>query len=206
MLDGRAWTAGELAKHAGVARSTASEHLNLLAAGGLIRERRQGRHRYLELADGSAALLLEDLLGRTRAQQAAARTTSLQASSQARALAGGRTCYDHLAGELGVTITAGMIGRGLLSKDLALTPAGDTWLRTEVGADFSATRRPITRACLDWTERRPHLAGAAGAQLCRHALDRQWVRRIGSGRAVRITDAGRACFHESLGIEFSERC
>src|SRR6266567_1911922 len=133
LLDGRAWTATELTRHAEVAASTATEHLNLLVAGGLLAEERQGRHR---------------------------------------ALARARTCYDHLAGALGVAVTEAMTGRGLLNWDHGLTLTGDglDWL-AGLGLALPASRRPPVRSCLDWTERRPHLSGAVGALVCRPALD-----------------------------------
>ena len=115
LLDGRAWTSRELAAHAGVAPSTASEHLTRLVDGGLLVERRQGPHRYLQLAGAPEAELLEHLLGYLGPVRPQA---SLKASVAARALARGRTCYDHLAGRLGVGITDAMVGRGLL---------GDGW-------------------------------------------------------------------------------
>jgi DNA-binding transcriptional ArsR family regulator len=195
LLDGRAWTASELARHAGVAASTASEHLDRLVAGGLLTERRQGRHRYLQLAGHQIAELVEDLAVAARPPREPVR--SLRAANASAALASARTCYDHLAGRLGVAITDAMTGAGLLDRDggFAITEAGMTWLTATVGVDratLRATRRPLVRSCLDWTERRTHLGGAAGAQICRYFLDRGWVRRVGPSRAVRLTPPGEA--------------
>ncbi|WP_406417983.1 winged helix-turn-helix domain-containing protein [Streptomyces sp. NBC_00873] len=202
LLDGRAWTAGELARYASVAPSTASEHLGKLIAGGLLTEERQGRHRYLRLADERTAHLVEDL-----AAQAAPgdeeRPRTLRAASTSSALARGRTCYDHLAGRIGIAIADAMTARGLLRQDtgFALTDAGLGWFgELGIGLD-TGTRRPLVRGCLDWTERRQHLAGTAGAALCRHALDTGWCVRIGSGRAVKATADGERALHELLGIE-----
>src|SRR5690242_6249516 len=128
LLDGRAWTATELARHAGVAASTASEHLNLLVAGGLLAEERQGRHRYLRLAGAAAAELIEGLASMVPPR--APEPRSLSAASRREALARARTCYDHLAGALGVSITEAMTARGLLDWEhgLALTDRGASWL------------------------------------------------------------------------------
>lgn len=203
LLDGRAWTAGELARHAGVAASTLSEHLGKLVAGGLLSEERQGRHRYVRLADARVAQLIEDLAAQVAPGAEAVRPRTLREASAGSAMAYGRTCYDHLAGRLGITVTDALAGRGLLRQDtgFALTDAGLAWFDAAgIGLRHSG-RRPLARACLDWTERRPHLAGVAGAALCRHALDSGWCVRIGSGRAVKVTPAGERALCELLGIE-----
>ncbi|WP_426363088.1 ArsR/SmtB family transcription factor [Streptomyces sp. E-08] len=201
LLDGRAWTAGELARHAGVAPSTASEHLGKLVAGGVLAEERQGRHRYVRLADTGIAHLVEDLAARSEPEVPPA-PRSLRAASAGQAMARGRTCYDHLAGRLGIAITDAMTDRGLLRQDtgFALTDRGLAWF-DEQGITFVRKgRRPVARGCLDWTERRPHLAGLAGAALCRHALDAGWCVRIGSERAVKVTPEGENALRTGLGI------
>jgi DNA-binding transcriptional ArsR family regulator len=203
LLDGRAWTAGELARHAGVAASTATEHISALVNGGLLVDERQGRHRYVRLASPRVAQLLEELTG--HAGPAPEPPRSLRAASASAAMARGRTCYDHLAGRLGVALTDGMTRTGLLdqSAGFALTAEGARWLTDTVGRDLStlgSPRRPLVRPCLDWTERRLHLAGAAGAALCQHFMDRGWVVRIGSQRAVRVTPTGATALHELLGV------
>ncbi|CCK31244.1 transcriptional regulator [Streptomyces davaonensis JCM 4913] len=117
-------------------------------------------------------------------------------------MARGRTCYDHLAGRLGIAVTDAFAERGLLRQDtgFALTDAGVAWFDS-VGIPLErAGRRPLARGCLDWTERRPHLAGVAGAAVCRHALDAGWCVRIGSERAVKVTAAGERALSELLGI------
>ncbi|MGW0761524.1 ArsR/SmtB family transcription factor [Streptomyces sp. NPDC002814] len=202
LLDGRAWTAGELARHAGVAASTLSGHLGRLVAGGLLAEERQGRHRYVRLADPHVAELLEDLAAQV-APDAAARPRTLRESTAGSAMARGRTCYDHFAGRLGITLTDALTERGLLSQNtgFALTEAGLRWFDSVgIGLDRGG-RRPLARGCLDWTERRSHLAGVAGAALCRHALDAGWCVRIGSERAVKVTPSGERVLGELLGIE-----
>lgn len=200
LLDGRAWTAAELARHAGVAPSTATGQLNLLVAGGLLAEERQGRHRYLRLANADTAELIENLA--SMAPPCAAQPRSLAAVSRRRALARARTCYDHLAGALGVSIAEAMGRQGLLDWEQgpALTGDGARWFAALGITLPSATRRPLVRCCLDWTERRPHLAGTAGAALCGHAFGCGWITRIGTGRAVALTDAGRNALQEHLGL------
>ncbi|MFC7901430.1 ArsR/SmtB family transcription factor [Streptomyces griseoincarnatus] len=202
LLDGRAWTAGELARHCGVAASTLSEHLGKLVGGGLLAEERQGRHRYVRLADARVAQLVEDLAAHI-APDAAEPPRGLRQSGADSAMARGRTCYDHLAGRLGIAVTDALTARGLLRQDtgFALTDAGLDWFGA-LGADLGRRgRRPLARACLDWTERRPHLAGAAGAALCRHLLDQGWCVRIGSSRAVKVTGAGERALTDLLGID-----
>jgi DNA-binding transcriptional ArsR family regulator len=202
LLDGRAWTAGELARAAGVAASTASDHLTRLVRGGLLVEERQGRHRYVRLAGPAVAQLIEDLAGHAPAPVTPPRT--LRAASAGAALAYARTCYDHLAGRLGVLLHDALLDRGVLDRagGFALTPAGVTWL-AELGVPVEplrATRRPLVRDCLDWTERRPHLAGALGAALCHRFLDLGWTAR-GTGRAIRLTPAGRPALAAALGLD-----
>jgi DNA-binding transcriptional ArsR family regulator len=205
LLDGRAWTAAELARHAGVAAPTATGHLNLLVAGGLLTQERQGRHRYVRLASADVAALIENLAAMAPPRQAAPR--SLAVASRHQALARARTCYDHLAGVLGVRITEAMTQRDLLDLDrgLALTDEGARWFAALGITLPPATRRPLVRSCLDWTERRPHLAGAAGAALCGHAMNRRWITRIGTGRAVALTEAGRDALYSHLGLAVDER-
>ncbi|WP_405474686.1 ArsR/SmtB family transcription factor [Streptomyces canus] len=202
LLDGRAWTAGELARHAGVAASTLSEHLGKLVAGGLLTEERQGRHRYVRLADARVAHLVEDLAAQV-SPDAVPRPRNLRESSAGSAMARGRTCYDHLAGRLGIAVTDALTSRQLLRQDsgFALTDAGLAWFEaTGIPLDRKG-RRPLARACLDWTERRPHLAGVAGAALCRHALAEGWCVRIGSERAVKVTATGERALTDLLGID-----
>ncbi|MFE7126503.1 ArsR/SmtB family transcription factor [Streptomyces sp. NPDC057617] len=201
LLDGRAWTAGELARYAGVAPSTASEHLGKLIAGGLFAEERQGRHRYVRFADPGAAHLVEDLAAHSA--PAPERPRTLRVAGATSAMARGRTCYDHLAGRLGLAVTEAMTVRGLLRQDtgFALTDRGLKWFGEYGIALERSGRRPLVRPCLDWTERRPHLAGVAGAAFCRHALDSGWCVRIGSERAVKVTPEGERALYEGLGIE-----
>ncbi len=200
LLDGRAWTAGELARAASIARSTASEHLTILVRAGLLEELRQGRHRYLRLADPEIAQLVEDLAA---AVGRPGRPSSLRTVRASRELAAARTCYDHLAGGLGVALYDGLVRNALISEDggLALTPAGRDWFVDLAGEPALVPRRsrPLLRTCLDFTERRPHLGGALGAVLCSELLRRRWVARARDYRVVTLTAAGRGALCELLG-------
>jgi DNA-binding transcriptional ArsR family regulator len=189
LLDGRAWTATELAKLAGVSRPTISEHLNLLVDGGLLTELRQGRHRYVKLAGPETAELLEGLAALAPRRTEVA--NSLSAASRRDAFARARTCYDHFAGRLGVALTDAMTERGLLdwSSGVTLTTDGLQWLDDLGIVVDNKPGRPAVRSCLDVTERRPHLAGAVGSALCRHALQEGWVTRIAGGRALKVSGA-----------------
>jgi DNA-binding transcriptional ArsR family regulator len=200
LLDGRARTASELARIAGVAPSTASDHLTQLVAGGLLAEERQGRWRYVRLSGHRAAHLVEEM----QALAAPARSaTTLRDNTAYTAMARARTCYDHVAGRLGVQLADALVGSGLVDRagGPALTRSGLTWL-ADLGADVPAlqrAQRPMLRDCLDWTERRPHLAGSVGAAMCAYFFDAGWIERIGSQRAVRITADGQRRFAE-LGV------
>jgi DNA-binding transcriptional ArsR family regulator len=204
LLDGRAWTAGELARHTAVSAPTATEHLHRLVAGGLLVEERQGRHRYVRLAGPDVAELVETLCSYATPEPADVR--SLRAATVEAAMARCRTCYDHLAGKVGVALAEALTRHGLLDREhgLALTPEGVTWFGSTLGVELTnTTRRPLVRSCVDWTERRPHLAGVAGARLCTALQDRGWVVRMPGTRAVRITPAGRAGIPDLFGPELT---
>lgn len=206
LLDGRAWTMGELARQAGVGASTASEALTRLVAAGLLVEERQGRHRYLRLADRQVARMIEDLAGHA-AEQAEPVTpaNSLRAVRTTAALAQGRTCYDHLAGRLGVTVTDALAEQNLIQlvDGVSLTPAGAIWLaELEVDVDrLRSARRPLIRTCLDWTERRPHLAGGVGAALRAAFLTRGWIEPGRTPRVITVTTLGRRELPPLLGLD-----
>ncbi len=202
LLDGRAWTAGELALHARLTPPTASEHLNQLVKAGLLTEERQGRHRYLRLAGPQMARLIEDLV---IAAGRPAPARSLRMVRAAEDLAAARTCYDHLAGTFGVWLFDAMLAAGLLNvaEGLILTPAGRSWFTDLAGPEVlrPPRSRPLVRSCLDWTERRPHLAGALGAALYQQLLGRSWLLRRPGSRAVRVTPEGELALGELLGAE-----
>ncbi len=193
LLDGRAWTLSELAGHCGVVRSTMSEHADRLVAGGLVTEARQGRHRYLRLAGEPIADLVErigNLAGPTHPKTAPGLTVVVRDER----LRAGRTCYRHLAGQLGVRL-AGELGRlGVISPGWQLTEPGRDWFAGWGLRWTNPSRRPLVRPCLDWTERRDHLAGLVADEFCAHLLRCGWLVRLPSGRAVRLSESGRAAW------------
>lgn len=195
--DGRALPAGELARHARVAASTASEHLARLVGGGLLAVERTGRHRYFRLAGPEVAHAIEALA----ALAPPGRPRTLREATIGDALTEARTCYDHLAGRLGVALTEALVQRGAIVDQgdaFTLGPRADEVLAM-IGIDALPKRRPPVLRCLDWSERRPHLAGALGAALCARALAAGWVEPLPTSRAVRVTPAGRTAF-ASLGL------
>ena len=199
LMGGRALTASELAGIAGVGRSTASEHLSRLLAGGLVSAVAQGRHRYYRIAGPEVGAALE-ALSRVAPPRP---VTSLRQSGHAQALGFARTCYDHLAGRCGVELHDALRSHDWLSAAYDVTPAGMAAL-AEWSVDVAAARarrRSFARPCLDWTERRPHLAGGLGAAVTDALVDRGWfVHRAADSRALRVTDAGRAGLSE-LGCD-----
>ncbi|MGW0366825.1 ArsR/SmtB family transcription factor [Streptomyces sp. NPDC002990] len=201
LLEGRAWTAGELARVAGVAPSTVSGHLGRLLDAGICVSERQGRHSYVRIADAATARLVDELASHAIPYRDAAHAAPVVSAPDPLACA--RTCYDHFAGRLGMAVTDAMERRGLLLTDgvFELTEAGREWCeRAGVGLAREG-RRPLVSSCLDWTERRRHLGGLAGARLCARALDEKWVvRPAGGGRVLQVTAAGERAFGELLGI------
>lgn len=196
LMGGRALTAGELGRAAGVGRSAASEHLSRLVAAGLVEVAAQGRHRYHRLAGPEVAHALEALAHIAPAK----RVGSLRDASRARSLWLARTCYDHLAGACGVALHDLLLSSGALvgaPGGYDVTPAGRAWF-DDLGVDVDAARarrRGFARPCLDWTERRPHLAGSLAAATTDRLLDLGWfVRRASDSRALRLTDDGAAAF------------
>jgi DNA-binding transcriptional ArsR family regulator len=204
LLAGEALTAGELARIAAVAPSTASEHLRRLAGSGLVEVVRVGRHRYHRLGGPDVAAALEALAAiappRTR------RTPTLRRVRADAALTYARTCYDHFAGTVGVALLDSLVDTCRLAwdDDSLRFGADAAWLETlDIDVDaLRSGRRPLLRSCLDWTTRRPHLAGALGAAIVESTMARGWVvRRTPGHRAVRITPAGRAAFRELLDCD-----
>jgi len=193
LLDGRAWTLSELAAAAGVGRPTASEHVDQLVAARLVEELRQGRHRYLRLPGPEVAEAVESLAALSDRVRPAA--PSLRAQRVDRALREARSCYGHLAGRLGVQLCDGLRAAGHVSPDWTLTASGRRWLGS-LGVELPhRPRRPLVRPCLDWTERREHLAGVAADELLTTLERRRFVERVRGSRAVRLTGPGR----EALG-------
>ncbi|MCY0909502.1 MAG: winged helix-turn-helix domain-containing protein [Sulfobacillus thermotolerans] len=204
LLGGKALPASELARAAHVTPQTASSHLAKMVAGGLLVHESYGRHRYYRLASIEVGLALEAL----NAVASPKPIRSLRESEESRALRFARTCYDHLAGEVGVALTDKMGELGLVrsqGRDFVVTLNGTQWFR-EFGIDvedLGRSRRHFARQCLDWSERRHHMAGALGAALTNRLTELKWVERAPVGRAVRITPSGLMGFEEELGIRFS---
>ncbi|MFC0430505.1 helix-turn-helix transcriptional regulator [Kutzneria buriramensis] len=186
LIDGRAWTVGELGKEVGVTAPSATEQVGKLAAAGFVETVRQGRHRYVRLTDARVAELIEQLT--ELADKPVPRPSSLRGSKRAERLAYARTCYDHLAGRLGVALRNGMLTAGLIDtgSGLALTAKGHRVL-DDLEIKLPGGRRPLLKECLDWTERREHLGGSLPAALLQHAVDHAWVER-GPDRSVRLLD------------------
>jgi DNA-binding transcriptional ArsR family regulator len=205
LLDGRALTATELASVAGVAPQTASGHLGQLTTAGLIAVMQQGRHRYHRLATPQVARMLESVM-LVAAGTLAPRTRTGPADKNLRRA---RTCYDHIAGRLGVAIADAMAANGWLElqEDAGLVTQEGTRFFAALGIDFGCEPRPrraraapLCKLCLDWSERRPHLSGRLGAAICSHSLDRGWVRKRQGSRALDITSAGTRTFREVFRI------
>jgi DNA-binding transcriptional ArsR family regulator len=197
LLDGRALPAGELAWQARVAAPTASGHLARLLDAGLVTVLQQGRHRYYRIADQSVARLIEQMV--TLGQETAPR----RATRVDPTLRAARTCYDHLAGELGVALADGLAQSGHVhigAEGAEVTAEGRRFLEL-FGLDLPAREaRRFCRICIDWSERRPHLSGLVGVGLCRRCLELGWVERRRDSRAVRVTQAGVAGFQATFGI------
>lgn len=206
LMTDRALTATELAEVAGVTKQTISAHLAKLLDAKLIVAERQGRHRYFRLADRDVAQLLESLMG------VAFRTGALRhrLSPREPALRQARVCYDHLAGELGVAIHDRLLARRALAPaadGLALTAAGRRLLH-ELGVDTTALasqRRKFGHACMDWSERRHHLAGALGAAMLARMVELGWVRRIKDSRVVVVSANGRLALQRWIGVPAPSR-
>jgi DNA-binding transcriptional ArsR family regulator len=203
LMAGGALRASDLARRADVAPSTASEHLARLLGGGLVMCEARGRERQYRLASGAVADALEALALIAPPEE----ISSLRASDRAAALRRARTCYDHLAGELGVGLTEALVEQRLLVPTdgaYSLSRLGERRL-AELGIDLDATRtqrRVFARACLDWSERRPHLAGSLGAALAEAVIAHGWMARRPNDRALTVTPAGEAALRE-LGVVVS---
>ena len=196
LMDGRALTASELARQAGITPQTASGHLARLTGAGLLAVERQGRHRYHRVASPAIARMLEGVMTVSADLRPVPQGRRLRVGPRDAALRRARTCYDHLAGEIAVAIADGMLARGEIEFGTdggALTEAGNRALAA-FGAALPEKGRGGTRVfcrpCLDWSERRPHIAGAVGAAICARCFDLGWVRRIAETRALSITPAG----------------
>src|SRR5262245_56280368 len=205
LVDGGALTASELASAARITPQTASTHLAKLAEAGLLSVVCNGRYRHFRLASPAVADMIDGIVA--VALQKRPRYRPL--SRHARALDTARICYDHLAGRLSVDITDSLIAREYIALDddaAEITRAGTRFL-TELGIELRmprSSRRRFCRLCLDWTERRPHVAGAVGAALTRRYFDLGWLERMKRSHAVIVTSSGRRGFQKTFGIDASE--
>lgn len=203
LMDGRALTASELAYAAGIVASTASGHLTKLLEAKLLSVVQQGRHRYYRLASPLVGSMLESLMavaaieGPKRYRPSSCRDDALRAA---------RTCYNHLAGRLGVGIADAMLARGQLEMGGdagALTGAGRGLLH-DLGVpmiDDTASHRVFCKPCLDWSERRPHIGGRLGVAIADRCFDLGWIERLRDGRALHITKKGMAGFHQHFAFD-----
>lgn len=200
LLDGRALTARELADRAGVAPQTASSHLHKLARAGMIAMTRQGRHRYHRLASPGVARLLEQM---HVAGSALAMAAPRRSGPRDPALREARSCYDHLAGRIAVEIGALLLEEAGDYEGVATVSAQGTQALAAMGIDLARiapSKRHFCRACLDWSERRPHVAGAVGAVLLNTMLDRGWFHRRPGTRALLVSARGEQALHRIFGI------
>jgi DNA-binding transcriptional ArsR family regulator len=207
LMDGRALTASELARAACVAPQTGSGHLDKMVKAGVLKVETQGRHRFYRLASARIAQLIEHMV------QAVPPPCGMPVGPftgpRDPALRLARTCYDHLAGRLGVAIADALIARGHihLGSDAGLLTASGARLLRRIGMDMCQLEpacvgrgRILCRPCLDWSERRPHLAGVLGSALCSLSLAQNWIRRRPDSRVVTITPMGYRSYDEYFGV------
>jgi DNA-binding transcriptional ArsR family regulator len=201
LLDGRAYTASELAIAADVSPTAASNHLAKLREADLVKVETQGRHRYFSFSKPEVAYAVESLGSLATSHGAEVR----KIESEEIGIKYCRTCYDHLAGLVGVRITEGLENKNIIKKagaDYIVTKKGWSWF-SDFGITKTVTnnkRRAITRQCLDWSERRPHLAGQLGALLLEKMLERKWFRKVKFSRELFVTPKARQEIYELLKI------
>ncbi|WP_078394904.1 ArsR/SmtB family transcription factor [Shouchella patagoniensis] len=206
LMDGSSRPATELASLAGVSHPTMSSHLSKLVEGKMLAVEHQGRHRYYKLANEEVAELIEKL--GTIAPPV--HVQSLRQSDKLKRLKNGRTCYDHLAGELGVKITEALLHKQLIiekDKTYDVTPLGAEWFSL-VGINTEqaqTTRRIFAKPCLDWSERHYHISGWLGAQIATLLFSKGWLTKAENSRAVSITEEGASALQELLGIKLKTR-
>ena len=204
LIDGRALTASELAGAARITPQTASTHLGKMTEAGVLSVVRSGRHRYFRLASPAVVDMIDGIVAVALEKRPRYRPLS----RQARALDAARICYDHLAGRLSVELTDSLVARKYIVPDddaAEITTAGARFF-TAFGIELPrlrSTRRHFCRLCLDWTERRLHIAGAVGAAITKRCFDLGWMERMKRSQAVLVTPLGRRGFRETFGIDAS---
>src|SRR5262245_40422436 len=202
LVDGGAQTASELAAAARITPQTASAHLAKLTKAGVLSVARNGRHRHFRLASPAVADMIDGIV----AVALAKRPRYLPLSLPARALTAARICYDHLAGRLSVDLTDALVARRYVVLDdetAEITPAGARFI-SRFGIALPRgreTRRRASRLCLDWTERRPHIAGALGSAITTRCFDLGWIQKAKRSHAVIVTPSGRRGFRETFGLD-----
>lgn len=202
LMGGKALTASELAEEAGVTIQTASSHLSKLDAGGLLRPRKQGRHKYFSLASDEVGHVLESLMGLA----AGAGHLRKRTGPKDAALREARVCYSHLAGEIGTQMFDSLVAQGhiaLNGKDLYLTESGAVFV-SDLGIDVGVLRKaraPLCRECLDWSQRRSHLAGSLGRAFLARFEELSWVKRDHKTRIVTFSRAGTDAFFRLFQIK-----
>jgi DNA-binding transcriptional ArsR family regulator len=204
LLGGGETSASELARAASASPSLTSAHLKRLREGGLVEVSASGRQRLYRIASVEVAEMLETM----QLVAPATPVTSLRGANGKRRLRRARMCYDHLAGVLGVAVTDGLVARQVLHRETLALGDGAAPVLAEAGialAGLSASSRPVVRACTDWTERRPHLAGGLGAAVATHLLDRRWVLRREGSRGLDVTVDGAAGLEDWLGIRLVDQ-
>ena len=201
LLDGRAYTASELALAADISGTSASNHLTKLLAADLLKVEKQGRHRYFSFSRPDIAYVVESL-----ASLSGPSSKKMERETVLPGIKYCRSCYDHVAGFVGVKIAEGLERKKAIRKSASLylvTNSG--WkLLADLGIDkneMMANRRPLTRQCLDWSERKPHLAGQLGARLLNSMLDRDWLKRMKFSRELIITTKGRSEIKKMFGVD-----
>ncbi len=199
--DGRAYTAKELARQAGVAPSTMSMHLTKLLEHNLLTMEKQGRHHYFSLANPAIIGVLEELAMFAPAKN----VRTLRDATASEAVRRARTCYNHLAGTLGVGLTEALLQKSFLlvvDDGYVLSQEGEQWARG-LGIhvpDKKAGNALFVPRHIDWSERRHHLAGTFGAALTHRLFELEWVRRIPTSRAIRVTEEGQRAFHRDFEL------
>ncbi|KFM94449.1 winged helix-turn-helix domain-containing protein [Paenibacillus macerans] len=205
LMDGRFHAAGELARMAGIQPQTASFHLAKMVDAGLIAVEKQGRHRYYGIRNPEVAQVMESLLSIAPP----VKIKSLRQSAEEQALRKARTCYDHLAGNLGVSLTQSLVREGILlegENGFEVTKNGEAFFENfQIDLNrVKRKRRSFSHKCLDWSERRHHLAGALGHALLDRLLELNWVQRLPNTRAVKITPQGKAGLKETFALEVED--